>query len=80
MSGLVYDTTLLESDAIRMSVAPELHGRRQIFTSEREITDANVIDVLEKAMDHLASLIETELGGKVRKAVLDRNNTVVDLL
>ena len=59
MSGMVYDTTLLESDAVRMSVAPELHGRRQIFTSEREITDANVIAVLEKALPvHLVNRAE----------------------
>ncbi|MBQ6593272.1 MAG: B3/4 domain-containing protein [Solobacterium sp.] len=45
-----------------------------------ETVDGERADVLEKALDHLASMIESELGGKVRKAVLDRNNTVVDLL
>ena len=28
----------------------DLHGRRQIFTGEREITDANVVQVLQKAL------------------------------
>ena len=46
-----YDVTTLERDAVLREVTShELHGRTQIFTGESEITDANVIEVLEKAL------------------------------
>lgn len=46
-----YDVTTLERDAVRREVtSQDLHGRTQIFTGESEITDANVIEVLEKAL------------------------------
>lgn len=32
------------------SASPEMHGRRQIFTNETEITRENVLDVLNKAL------------------------------
>lgn len=47
----IYDVTTLERDAVRRGVTSHgLHGRTQIFTGESEITDANVIEVLEKAL------------------------------
>lgn len=46
-----YDVTTLERDAVLREVtSQDLHGRTQIFTGESEITDANVIEVLEKAL------------------------------
>ena len=43
-----YDTTVrVGADK---DLSKELHGRRQIFTGEREITRENVIDVLQKAL------------------------------
>lgn len=32
------------------AVSPEMHGRRQIFTNEMQITDGNVLSVLNKAL------------------------------
>lgn len=43
----VYDVTTAGSS---LDMAKELRGRRQIFTSEAEITRENVVDVLEKAL------------------------------
>ena len=46
-----YDVTTLEHDAVRVGLTShDLHGRRQIFTGEAEITEKNVIEVLEKAL------------------------------
>ena len=45
----VYDVTTL--DAMNdMDLSKQLHGRRRIYTSEKEITRENVIDVLVKAL------------------------------
>lgn len=52
MTGLsleAYDVTVL-SAMEDMSLSKQLRGRRQIFSGEEEITDANVLDVLEKAL------------------------------
>jgi len=44
-----YDITVTKgTDSLDLS--NELHGRRQIFTSEKSITRGNVIDVLQKAL------------------------------
>ena len=44
-----YDTTVTKgTDDIGFPA--KLHGRRQIFTGEKEITDENVVDVLQKAL------------------------------
>ncbi len=45
-----------------------------------EMVDSEWSDVLEKGMDELAAMIERELGGKVRKEILDRNNREIDLI
>ena len=45
-----------------------------------ELVDSEWSDVLEKGMDELAAMIERELGGKVRKAILDRNSREIDLI
>ena len=45
-----------------------------------EMVDGEWAENLEKGMDHMASMIEKELGGKVRKAVLDKYNRVLELL
>lgn len=59
--GLVCDTTTTENTAVRLSESPKLHGRRQIFTSEHEITRENVLDVLGKAMSvHLLNRQEIQ--------------------
>lgn len=57
-----YDVSTLENDAVR-SFVPEngLHGRRQIFTGEREITRENVIQVLQKALPIHAKNREEEI-------------------
>lgn len=44
----VYDVTTIENDQLDLS--KELHGRRMIFTGEKEITRENVISVLQKAL------------------------------
>ena len=44
----VYDVATRTDE--RLDISKELHGRRQIFTSEKEITRENVIDVLVKAL------------------------------
>jgi len=44
----VYDVTTITDD--KLDISKDLHGRRQIFTGEKEITRANVIDVLTKAL------------------------------
>lgn len=44
-----YDTTVTEGKNVP-GFPTRLHGRRQIFTGEKEITDANVVEVLEKAL------------------------------
>lgn len=46
-----YDVSTLENNAVR-SFGPSqgMHGRREIFTGEREITRENVISVLQKAL------------------------------
>ena len=48
----VYDVSVVtEADRMRSGSGPSgLHGRRQIFTGEREITRENVIDVLREAL------------------------------
>lgn len=43
------DVTVVDGDD-RLDLSRDLHGRRQIFTSEKEITRENVIDVLQKAL------------------------------
>lgn len=43
------DTTVIYGDD-NQDISNELHGRRQIFTAEKEITRENVIDVLQKAL------------------------------
>lgn len=42
----------LEADVVRRmsETAPSMHGRRVIYTSEKEITRENVLDVLSKAL------------------------------
>ena len=44
----VYDVTTV-SDT-KLDISKELHGRRRIFSGEKEITRENVIEVLEKAL------------------------------
>ena len=44
----VYDVTTIGYD--KLDISKELHGRRQIFTGEKEITRENVISVLTKAL------------------------------
>ena len=44
----VYDVTTVENE--KLDISKDLHGRRQIFTGETEITRDNVIDVLQKAL------------------------------
>lgn len=47
------DVTTLEHTRVNIAyqlTSHDLHGRRQIFTGEPVITDANVVDVLEKAI------------------------------
>lgn len=39
-----------ENDVMRLLVADGLHGRRQIFTNKPEITEDNVIEILESAL------------------------------
>jgi SPP1 family phage portal protein len=47
----VYDTTVIESgENVVLNSELWLHGRRQIFTGEKEITRGNVLDVLNKAL------------------------------
>ena len=58
MAEKVYDVTTLENMS-DTELAKNLHGRRQIFSSVDEITDANVIDVLNKALPvHGANRVE----------------------
>lgn len=40
----------LENDVVRLLTADGLHGRRQIFTNKPEITEDNVVGVLESAL------------------------------
>lgn len=47
MSLEVYDVSTTDLDE---DMSNKLHGRRQIFTAESEITDENVVDVLTKAL------------------------------
>ena len=49
MSLEVYDVSTVARTA-DTDLSNSLHGRRQIFTGESEITDQNVVDVLEKAL------------------------------
>ena len=84
----VYDVTTI-GNQVDMEMSKRLHGRRQIFTSEKEITDANVVDVLEKALPvHKLNRTEEEfLENYVRgiQPILNRvkhynaeiNNTIV---
>jgi len=44
-----YDVTVVDGEK-DLDLSKELHGRRQIFTSEKEITRENVISVLQKAL------------------------------
>ena len=44
-----YDATVTQGDD-RLDISKDLHGRRQIFSGEKEITRKNVIDVLQKAL------------------------------
>ena len=69
----------LEADVVRSlsDIAPgELHGRRQIFTSESEITRDNVIDVLTSALAvHLknrAEIIYLENYVRGKQPILNR--------
>ena len=50
MSDKVPDVVALSSVLDDLSLAKNLRGRRQIFSAESEITDANVISVLNKAL------------------------------
>ena len=43
----VYDVTTVNTD---IDISDLLHGRRQIFSAESEITDENVVDALTKAL------------------------------
>lgn len=45
-----------------------------------EMTDSEWSDRFEKALDELASMIGSELGGKVRKEILDKNNREIELM
>jgi len=70
----------LEADVVRSQsdVKPSgLHGRRQIFTGEREINRGNVVDVLAKAMGtHLKNRAEEEYLEKYLRGIqpiLDRH-------
>ena len=69
----------LEADVVRSlsDIAPsELHGRRQIFTSESEITRDNVIDVLTKALavhsQNRAEIIYLENYVRGKQPILNR--------
>ena len=42
-----YDVTTITED---MDISNRLHGRRQLFTSEDEVTDANVVEILQKVL------------------------------
>lgn len=44
----VYDITTVDTKSLDFSQT--LHGRRQIFTGEKEVTRENVVDVLQKAL------------------------------
>ena len=44
-----YDVTVVDGN-VSLDISKELHGRRVIYTSEKEITRENVIDVLQKAL------------------------------
>lgn len=44
----VYDVTTVSDD--KLDISRDLHGRRRIYTGEKEITRDNVIDVLQKAL------------------------------
>lgn len=46
----VCDVTVRPVDMKSVSFAKSLHGRRQIFTGEKKITEDNVVDVLQKAL------------------------------
>ena len=46
----VYDVTTTDAVAHPLDFSRTLHGRKQIFTGEREITRENVLDVLQKAL------------------------------
>ena len=39
-----------ENDVMRLLAADGLHGRRQIFTNKPEITEDNVVKILESAL------------------------------
>ena len=43
----VYDVSTMENT---FDMSKKLHGRRQIFTDVGTVTDANVLDVLTKAL------------------------------
>lgn len=45
-----------------------------------EITDAIRLDDLNAGLDHLAEMIQKELGGTIRKYILNKDNPEVDLL
>ena len=47
MSLEVYDVTVGQT---KLDISHELHGRRQIFSSENEVTRENVINILTKAL------------------------------
>ena len=44
-----YDATVIDG-LDKLDISKELHGRRQIFTGEKQITRENVIEVLQKAL------------------------------
>ena len=51
MSNLeAYDVTTVKGNDELLDLSKDLHGRRKIFTSEKEITRDNVIAVLQKAL------------------------------
>ena len=73
----VYDVTTTEG--VKLDISKELHGRRRIFTSEKEITRDNVIDVLQKALSthkknrrEILYLLDYEKG---IQPILNRNKT-----
>ena len=50
VSAIVPDSTVKLIEAGQLDFSKSLHGRRQIFTGEKEITRENVVTVLQKAL------------------------------
>ena len=45
-----------------------------------EMTDADRLDDLDAGLDHLAEMIERELGGSIRKYILNKDNREIELI